>query len=693
MKTIIKCITLLFIFFSGVYHVNAAAYTEIWDASHNANYAASIVAIMDAYTLANPIFNPADIPVINTQVAELFPWAWAQVYLSGTQLILGCSNEPIVSYSVVLLPPPPPVITYSTSPDSCIYISDYSPLWSDCSINSNWTTAGTINCSQTNTWQANSASANWTCTTTYVDGVASGTSCNGGCPWNASQPAIATETKTINLQLSSSAYSTCNNSTYANNSDTCTVSMNVIAGTNQNKGITGWGGHSILSNIVDTSNIRANRIDSSQPGNAMNFSNVSSSGIPTSTSNNFTININNIKSVSPFSSTTGKMTFQLGGTSMELSNIPYSFNKPFIGTLWINGGDSLNVWTEQTAEMRIIQKSTINPSYTINTFLSTLNPVDTTNFLIQNKNSETGLTGIPQVNFTLNYKGTANISKTTLRADPQIYYSLGGRDVRYYLSQTESPTDRYLDTGVSEFLWVRVVGQIQGQGKQVITGQIKNFSDISLFDIRSSVKKNVTDMTRGMKNGDIFNGVKYVEWDITLFGDQSYELLVVRNGNVIISDNLNTVGQKFGIIALRDDQSRTDIGNIYVKNTVTKIQAYICADGGFMSADSAGNPYIQNTITRTNALKIQLILKGLLLTRNTIGWAIGDSGSYILPGGSKTSDLDKSIMYDLNYVRRGYTGWDKNGNGTLDTGEYKDPFVIIYDDVIQNNPPKAFSVK
>ncbi len=78
--------------------------------------------------------------------------------------------------------------------------------------------------------------------------------------------------------------------------------------------------------------------------------------------------------------------------------------------------------------------------------------MDTTNFLIQNKNSETGLTGIPQVNFTLNYKGTANISKTTLRADPQIYYSLGGRDVRYYLSQTESPTDRYLDTGVSEFL-------------------------------------------------------------------------------------------------------------------------------------------------------------------------------------------------------------------------------------------------
>lgn len=50
-------------------------------------------------------------------------------------------------------------------------------------------------------------------------------------------------------------------------------------------------------------------------------------------------------------------------------------------------------------------------------------------------------------------------------------------------------------------------------------------------------------------------------------------------------------------------------------------------------------------------------------------------------------------MYDLNYIRRGYSGWDKNGNGALDTGEYKDPFVIIYDTAIQNNPPKAFSVK
>lgn len=122
-----------------------------------------------------------------------------------------------------------------------------------------------------------------------------------------------------------------------------------------------------------------------------------------------------------------------------------------------------------------------------------------------------------------------------------------------------------------------------------------------------------------MKSGDTVNGIKYIEGDATLSGDQSYELLVVQNGNVTITDNLNNSGKKLGIVVMRDNQSRSDLGNIYVKNSVTKMQAYIYADGGLISADSSGNPYTANTAARTSALKSQLILKGLLLTRNTIG--------------------------------------------------------------------------
>ena len=168
---------------------------------------------------------------------------------------------------------------------------------------------------------------------------------------------------------------------------------------------------------------------------------------------------------------------------------------------------------------------------------------------------------------------------------------------------------------------------------------------------------------------------------------------MVRNGNITITGNINSTGKRFGIVAIRDDQSNNAIGNIYVKNSVSRIQAYIYADAGFISANASGTPYATNTTARTSELSNQLILKGLLLTRNTIGGAIGDNNTYLLPGGIKTNDLDKAMMYDLNYVRRGFVGWDINNNNIVDSGEYKDAFVIIYDEAIRNNPPAIFMVQ
>lgn len=84
--------------------------------------------------------------------------------------------------------------------------------------------------------------------------------------------------------------------------------------------------------------------------------------------------------------------------------------------------------------------------------MDSLNPVDTTNFIVQNRNGETNFTTAPQANFTMNYKGTSTVSKTQLRADPQIYYTLNGVNVRYYLSKTDGPNDRGINTGDSEFL-------------------------------------------------------------------------------------------------------------------------------------------------------------------------------------------------------------------------------------------------
>ena len=38
----------------------------------------------------------------------------------------------------------------------------------------------------------------------------------------------------------------------------------------------------------------------------------------------------------------------------------------------------------------------------------------------------------------------------------------------------------------------------------------------------------------------VVNGVKYVEGDMTISGELDYETLVVKNGNVTISEDLNT---------------------------------------------------------------------------------------------------------------------------------------------------------
>ncbi|MGE4443358.1 MAG: hypothetical protein AB7E37_00005, partial [Candidatus Altimarinota bacterium] len=101
--------------------------------------------------------------------------------------------------------------------------------------------------------------------------------------------------------------------------------------------------------------------------------------------------------------------------------------------------------------------------------------------------------------------------------------------------------------------------------------------------------------------------------------------------------------------------------------------------------------YSEDSSTRTANLNKQLILNGSVFTRNTIGGAILAGGKYILPGGVKTDDFDKAMVYDLNYIRRGGNGCDKNNNSScIDSGEYREPFIIKYDSRIQTAPIKLF---
>ncbi len=119
------------------------------------------------------------------------------------------------------------------------------------------------------------------------------------------------------------------------------------------------------------------------------------------------------------------------------------------------------------------------------------------------------------------------------------------------------------------------------------------------------------------------------------------------------------------------------------------------ADGGIISNgflnDTVGN--YKDSATRTNVLSEQLVIKGTLFTRNTIGGAIkGSTGKYILPGGSLTTDFDQAMMYDLNYMRRNNHGYNIVGiNGSKDYNQgNQNNVVIIFDSSLQSSPPKGF---
>lgn len=160
------------------------------------------------------------------------------VYLSLVPLGGGATSAP---------PPPPPVVTTSASSQSCSYIASWVPDWSDCRFQGEWTANATASCVQRNDWSANYASASWTCTTTYVDGVASGTSCGGSCPSNTSRPAAQSESKQVSLSLPDSTQCV---GRYANGSDRCTIDVQIVAPTNQNRAIAGLTGKRV-KNVRD----------------------------------------------------------------------------------------------------------------------------------------------------------------------------------------------------------------------------------------------------------------------------------------------------------------------------------------------------------------------------------------------------------------------------------------------------------
>lgn len=613
--------------------------------------------------------------------------------------------EPITPPVTPPPPPPPVVTTSSTYWWACSsYIHHWNPIWSVCTINSNWTTVWKITCIQTKDWVPVSASC-WTIVTETTEtcnwedcSTSSYSYCDtSSCSPDTPKPAILSQNIDVTMTLSSPTPNPTNSNAYANNSDANSFRVNISWTTNQNRDIVWWWTNWSFSDFQDNSSQYADRIGSS--GNkALNFSDVPTSNISWAWTN-FTFQVNNIKSVSPFV-WNWNINFKAWWTSLTLSNVHYTYKKPFVWYIetWdyanVNWNWKPRIWTVDKYRIWLTSKSNLTwawlSAYKLDDFSSKIEPINS-NLDIQSKNIDTST--LNKTTWTIFYSrintSTSNLSSLPtpwLKIElPIVSYSLWWKTVKYKLSKNDAWDDLTpIDKTWTSFDWVKIVGNLQWKWKQSITWQKSNFTDLSASEQRANIKKNVYNLIKWMKNGQVLNWLKLHEWDISLSWVLSYETIVVKNWNVKIDWDLNATWKKLWIIVIRDNQTIEDIWNIYVIPNVTSINAIIYADWGFISTwfksweDIVSN--YRDSETRTSKLINQLIFKWSLFTRNTIWWAILAWWKYILPWWSKTDNFDKAMMYDLNYIRRNNI-WNST---------YNEPFVILYNASLINDPPIGF---
>lgn len=425
-----------------------------------------------------------------------------------------------------------------------------------------------------------------------------------------------------------------------------------------------------------------------------------------------TVEVAKVKSVAPMASCGNVVEFKLpwlGAWSIIIPEVNYYFKKPYIWNLALNTATSWQVNTKWKLEYKVSsekvqlsQDRLISPAdvkiYIENRMISPL----WANIQLQ----ETMVLSNMRDPVTFETRINSSVDATTKNYNPWlqvklpiISYTLGWKTVRYNLTDTENPVGTWsLSMYFQEVRWIRVVWWLQGDGKQEFIWTDSNISDLSNADQRTQIRKNAYSYVSSMSSWSTVNGVKYVKWDITISWDQDYETLVVVDWNVIISWNLNPSNKKLWIIVLKDgydvNRDYQTSWNVYVNNNVTKLNAIIYADWGFISSNN-WVPYRVDSTQRASDLQKQLTMRWSLFTKNTIGWAENVWWTYVLPGGIKYRwEIDKAMIYDLTYLRTGNQGCDLSSplnSICTDTWEYEEAFVIIYDNRVQTNPPKLFS--
>lgn len=232
--------------------------------------------------------------------------------------------------------------------------------------------------------------------------------------------------------------------------------------------------------------------------------------------------------------------------------------------------------------------------------------------------------------------------------------------------------------------WLVINGKSISKWKENYTSELNTFSNISKSDLKKIIDKNAKDLIRWLKSWEKANWVLYYEWDVTYSSVKSKlsenDSLIIKNWNLFIDQN---VEKNIWIVVLNNnfkpEINSSNKWNIFVKNTVTKIEAYLYSDGGLISAKSLN----WEKYTDEELRQHRLDLVWSLISSNTVwGWEKWDS-NYLLPWNKVTNNWELAERYDLNYIRKHIITCDVNNPNNYS-------FKVEYNPAIQSKTPKVF---
>lgn len=302
--------------------------------------------------------------------------------------------------------------------------------------------------------------------------------------------------------------------------------------------------------------------------------------------------------------------------------------------------------------------------------------------------------------------------------------------------------DDHDDTPISlSLLGVSVEGKLIGsKGRGVFQdyNSVEIGAGYSIEDIREEIFENSYKITRGIDAISSDDGT-VLDYDPAWFADENLVVidnadvvfgaggaaltvpsgqntLIIRNANLIIEGSMAYMGNddSFGVILINDTvQDFPTTGNIFVKGNVKNMVGTYFTEGGLATIPSS--LIITNTgdvslsdISNGEDNDTQLLLEGTILTHNTLGGGLRQTGGapYMTPWGLTVdgSQASKEIAedYDLHFMRTYSPDYDEDTNTQTNTSNCVpggdaygcDPnhaaMIIRYDGRVVQSPPPGF---